>query len=79
MKVHELLEARQHMPVDAEVILQRDPEGNGYAEVDGAELCVWHGQEALDPQRSADDHELPEALWNELRADPNAVVVWPKW
>ena len=46
MKVKELISELQALDQEAEVILQKDQEGNGYEEVRGAEI-VWYIQEQL--------------------------------
>ena len=37
MNVGELIDELKHLDRESEVILQRDPEGNGYSEVEGAD------------------------------------------
>ena len=81
MKVKELVELLQTFDPNALVILQRDPEGNGYAPLSGAEAGgAWDNQE-----REYGYAQLTEALKARgyeqedcIEGEP-AVVLWPRW
>lgn len=76
MKVKELIEQLDELDPEAEVILQKDSEGNGYSPCVGAESCIyipestWDGQvynkEDLDKDEEADTSKQVAA-----------VVLWP--
>jgi hypothetical protein len=83
MKVNELIEQLQGMDPEAEVILQKDAEGNGYAPLRGADPEAvyvpensWSG-EVYDTNLDADDHCLEEEEWQELLKKPRCVVLYP--
>lgn len=72
MKVKELIEELKQLDPEAEVILQKDAEGNGYSPCAGVQACIY----------------VPESTWGgevyniddeEVDADEQvkAVVLWP--
>jgi hypothetical protein len=81
MKVKELVKLLQTFDPNAVVILQRDPEGNGYAPLSGAEdNGSWDKQEG-----EYGYAQLTEALKDRgyteedcIQGEP-AVVLWPRW
>lgn len=83
MKVSELIDRLKNCDMNAEVILQIDPEGNGYHEVRGADevVCVKDGRDmdVYSKEDSASDHCLEEDEWEKFKLDPkyNFVVIWP--
>lgn len=83
MKVKELKEAIANLPDDMEVILQKDSEGNGYSPLSGADAdCIyvadstWRGS-VYSMEFSAEDNCMEEEEWEELKAGPKALVLWP--
>ena len=83
MKVKELIAELAAMDPEAEVILQKDAEGNGYSPLRGADPdCVyvpettWYG-EVYSLEYTADDMCMEEAEWAEIKAGPKCVVLHP--
>ena len=83
MKVRELMEALKDLDPNAEVILQKDSEGNGYSPCVGADGdCIyvpentWSG-DVYPTNQSADENCLEEDEWNEMLKGPRCVVLWP--
>jgi len=81
--VKELIEALSALPPDAQVILQKDGEGNGYsplAGVDGDAVYVpettWHG-DVFSASWSASDACMDEDEWQDLLKQPRCVVLAP--
>lgn len=79
--IQELLEIQKEHP-DAEVIMQKDAEGNGYSPLSGTDLGIyisestWSG-EVYDPSWSADDAAMDKEDWGELLETPRAVILYP--
>ena len=81
MTVEELISQLSRLDPQALVILQRDPEGNGYAPLSGAEgNGAWdndereYGYARLTPElekRGYSEEDCIEGV--------PAVVLWPKW
>lgn len=63
LTVSELIADLMKLPPDAMVVVQTDPEGNGFHEARGAELANWING-AAEPYSSTDD-------------SPACVVVFP--
>ena len=83
MKVKELLEALAGVDPEAQVILQKDAEGNGYSPLHGADsdavyvpTCTWEG-DVYSMEWSADDACKSEEEWGAIRALPRCVVLDP--
>lgn len=83
MLVKDLLEALKDMPPDAEVVLQKDAEGNGYSPleaVEGDALYVaettWSG-DVYSTEWSAEDACMEETEWEEMLGRPRCVVLAP--
>lgn len=80
MKVSQLIAQLKKLDPDAEVILQSDPEGNGYHEVSGADAAVYDGDDGYhDPSWSADDAGLEEEEWEKLKKSKKnqRVIIFP--
>ena len=78
MTVAELIKELQNYPDDLEVILQRDPEGNGYAPLCGAE----DGEKDDDYETCWSKQSVTEELERGFRDTPyiaNCVVLWPQF
>jgi len=83
MKVRELIEELSCMDFEAEVVLQKDAEGNGYSPLSGVDHdCVyvaentWSG-EVYSLDNTADDNCMDEDEWEVLKAKPKCVVLFP--
>lgn len=83
MKVKELLQALTQMDPEAEVILQKDSEGNGYSPLAGADpdavyiaLNPWHG-DVYSTKWSAGEACMGKSEWEALKAQPRCVVLFP--
>ena len=90
MKVKELIENLEDMDPEAEVILQKDPEGNGYFELDGCEELKYLTPEAIEkcdeyffvPSKSGyplhpEDVDDGEHDQDVLDQTIPSVVLWP--
>jgi hypothetical protein len=83
MKVKELLAALAKADPEAEVILQKDAEGNGYSPLRGADLkAVYvaentYSGEVYPTTGRASDHCLTQAEWVEMKKRPRCVVLYP--
>ena len=83
MTVKDLIEALQSMPPDAQVILQKDGEGNGYsplADVDGEAVYVpdttWMG-DVYSTSWTASDAAMAQDEWDDILKQPRCVVLAP--
>ena len=81
--VKDLIEALKDLPPDAEVILQKDGEGNGYsplAGVDGDAVYVpettWMG-DVYSASWSAHDAGMDTDEWADFLKQPRCVVLAP--
>jgi len=81
MKVKELIEMLQEFNPDSVVIMQRDPEGNGYAPLSGAEDNGSWNKKDREYGYATLTEELEEQGYSEedcIDGEP-AVVLWPSW
>jgi len=83
MKVKELLEALAKADPEAEVILQKDAEGNGYSPLHVADpdavyvpTCKWAG-DVFSIGSNADDACKSQEDWSAIMAMPRCVVLAP--
>lgn len=83
MKVNELLAALATADPEADVILQKDAEGNGYSPLEGAYLnavyvpeSTWSGA-VYSMSWTAEDACKTDEAWAELQAKPRCVVLHP--
>jgi hypothetical protein len=83
MKDKELIAELQTMDPEAELIIQKDAEGNGYSPLLGADHkavyvseTTWYG-EVYSTDYSAEDNCMEEAEWQEILARPRCVVLYP--
>lgn len=84
MTVKELIEELQSLPAEAEVILQKDSEGNGYSPCAGVDGPVrykpestWSGQAYDDDDREYLVEEEEELTAEEWEALQRVVVLFP--
>lgn len=70
MNVADLKKILKDFPGNTPVILMRDPEGNGFAEADGADEAYWDdvNEECPHPDDIGDDHKSMLT---------RCVVLWP--
>ena len=84
MKVSTLMLLLSTFDPDADVILQKDAEGNGYTDCHGAKPAIVHRkygrliEEVYDPEWTAEDAGLDEDEWHEiLETHKRSVVIFP--
>ena len=81
MKVKELIEQLQKEDPEKIIVLQKDPEGNGYREicgVDGNAVFVEGDDECYNTTWSAEEAGMDEDEWQEFKEmHTNCVVLWP--
>jgi hypothetical protein len=83
MKVRELMDSLAELDENAEVILQKDAEGNGYSPlyaVDGDAVYLsnstWSG-DVYSTNWTADDADMDDEEWDEILKNPRCVVLAP--
>lgn len=83
MKVKHLIEELHKLDPNAEVILQKDSEGNGYSPlngVDGDTVYIkensWSGS-VYNTNWSADDADMEEKEWKKILKRKRSVVLYP--
>jgi hypothetical protein len=83
MKVKELIKALKSANPEAEVILQKDAEGNGYSPLSCVDFdavyeqnSTWRG-EVFSMEWSADDACKTVKDWAEIKSRPRCVVLAP--
>ena len=70
MKVKELIESLSLFPDDADVMLQTDSEGNGYAKLIGVDVAIWKDDEIYCC--------LEENVWKDIKDyAPRCAVLYP--
>jgi len=83
MKVKKLIEELKKFDPETDVVLQKDPEGNGYSLAAGAEAVVvtqdGYGFNVYDLQWTAEQCGLEEDEWEKLKQkkDAQAIVLYP--
>ena len=84
MKVKDLIKRLQTLNQDAQVILQKDGEGNGYSPCAGAEGAIYihdssYSGEVYHADGSADDNCMEEDHWVNIKKNKKnqCVVLWP--
>lgn len=75
MKLRELIKELQGMDPDAEIILQIDPEGNGFNELSGSEAGFWLSEDQKFLEEL--DSEMMEDLEERGGRPIKAVVFYP--
>jgi hypothetical protein len=83
MKVKELIQQLQTMNPEAELIVQKDSEGNGYSPLEGVdENCVyiaettWYG-DVYSTNWTPDEADMDPVDWQEILEKPRCVVLYP--
>lgn len=81
MKVHELMDLLKFAEPDAEVVLSRDPEGNGYMELGSVEVSTynWDDSEAEIGLRKLTEEFKRHGFGEEdvMEDGVSCVVLWP--
>jgi len=79
MTVKELKKELAKFPDDMELVLQIDPEGNGYHEVRGidGDGIMTEDNECYDATWTADEAGMEEEEWKEFLKKPRVGVVYP--
>jgi hypothetical protein len=83
MKVKDLIAILSGFNENAELIIQKDSEGNGYSPLAGADhdavyvpATTWDGA-VFDTKWSADDACMEESEWKKLMKRKRCVVLFP--
>ncbi len=83
LKVKEVLEALSKADPEAEAILQKDSEGNGYSPLCGIDLKAvyipdntWSGM-VYPTRSSAEQRGMTKEEWEAIMAKPRCVVLFP--
>lgn len=80
MTVKDLKVAIADLPDEMEVILQKDPEGNGYApltETDDHCVFIEDESEVVDTRWTAEEACQPEQEWEEFKQRPKCLLLVP--
>lgn len=85
MTKRELIKQLEAIPVsdDAKIMLQKDPEGNRYSELSGAERAILFKDgsyvDVYNENWSAGDAGLEEDYWENIKnnKDNHCIVLWP--
>lgn len=85
MTVEELIAELKGMPQDAEVILQKDAEGNDYSPLSGVDAnaiykpaSTWHGEIVSTEWSAYDACYESEEEWEQFKAvHPRCCVLYP--
>lgn len=84
MKVSELIEELQGLDPNMDIYLQKDAEGNGYEPLRVADpTCIvreegGYGEfEVYSDSYSADEADMSEEEWAEVKAGPRCLVLSP--
>ena len=80
MNVKDLIKELSNYDPEAEVILQKDPEGNGYSNLNGADPnCIYVEREGnvYSTNFTAAEVGMEEDKWKELCKKPKCVVLYP--
>lgn len=71
MKVKELIEALNEVPQELEVVMSKDPEGNGFRKFSGDfSFCNFKDEDNIFHEEDILDHSIPSE-------EMNAVILWP--
>ena len=71
------------LPDETEIILQKDSEGNGYSPLAGADSNAVYiaentwGGEVYDLTWTADDADMEEDEWEELKQRDKVLILYP--
>ncbi len=82
MKVRDLVKALKEFDLDAEIIMQKDAEGNGYSPLCGVDTgyyvpeSTWSGT-FYGADYTAEDNCMDEEEFKELTSRPISLVLFP--
>jgi len=80
MNIKELKEVISKLPDDMEVILQKDPEGNGYSPLSGADPdAVYMEGDVYAMEWTAEDACMTNEEWAGIKAKPRALILYPMY
>jgi hypothetical protein len=72
---HELAKMLLELP-DIELMIQTDDEGNGYRPLNGVDgNCVWFNNNIFDRGWTAEDADMDEEEWEEIKLNNPYVAV----
>lgn len=80
MTIKQLKEIIQDLPDDMEIIIQRDPEGNSYTELDDVNPhCIYlqHSNEVYSTLWNHDEAMMEKEEWEEFLQRPKTLVLSP--
>lgn len=77
MKVKELIEELKKEDPEKDIILQKDPEGNGYSPIAGIDgnAIYTDDYEVYDTEWSAGDALMEEDEWSAFKKEKKACIV----
>ena len=80
MKVRDLIVELVEMNQELDIILQKDPEGNGYSPISGADIdCIYDDGEMWPTYWTANDACMDEEEWQEILKKDRCCVLYPKY
>lgn len=83
MTIKNLKELIKVLPDDMEVILQKDSEGNGYSPLAGGDTDgvyvpdTPYSGDVYDTKWTAYDACMEDEEWNEIKAKPRVLILYP--
>jgi len=78
MNVKELKQCIKDLPDDMEVVLSRDPEGNGYGTLEGADSnSIYEDEDVYSTDWTHEDARMEEDVWDEFKKKPRVLCLWP--
>ena len=83
MRVDKLIALLKECPQDAEIIMQKDSEGNGYSPICGVDRdCIYVADSsypgtAYSATLTADEADLEQDEWEELLLGKRSIVLYP--
>lgn len=77
--VKTLIKQLSKLDPDAQVILQKDPEGNGYSPLAGSEQAVYSDDTVYSLEYTHKDNCMEKQEWEDLKKSKKnkCVVLWP--
>jgi hypothetical protein len=84
MKVKDLIEQLSKLDPDANVVLQKDSEGNGYSPCAGAEEALYvagstYSGQVFNLDDDSTDVDMEDDEWEKIKSNKKnkCVVLWP--
>ena len=83
MKVKDLIEALADVDPESDIILQKDPEGNGFSTLSDADSNAVYIAESTysgtvySLEWNADDADMTDEEWAKIKTKPKCVVLCP--